>query len=149
MRSQRAFEMTESNEIDEGIVPEDTTEVVQTASKKEKKTKLLQRWNKRTKVQQWKNTLEKAAEEEKRLRDEKLADEERKYAEQKRIEEEKRRQRQQQLMKIMRASFDLCYEDELEDVFEEEEEDLHSESSDGSEVEEDDFFIEEDDEEYG
>ena len=146
MRSQKAFEMTECNEIDEGVVTEDTTEVVQTASKNEKKTKSLQRWNKSTKVKQWKNMLEKTAEEEKRLREEKLADEERKYAEEKRIEEEKRKQRQQQLMKIMRASFDLCYEDELEDVLEEEEEDLLSESSDGSE--ENDFFIEEDDDEY-
>ena len=146
MRSQKAFEMTECNEIDEGVVTEDTTEVVQTASKNDKKTKSLQRWNKSTKVKQWKNMLEKTAEEEKRLREEKLAAEERKYAEEKRIEEEKRKQRQQQLMKIMRASFDLCYEDELEDVLEEEEEDLLSESSDGSE--ENDFFIEEDDDEY-
>ena len=146
MRSQKAFEMTECNEIDEGVVTEDTTEVVQTASKNEKKTKSLQRWNKSTKVKQWKNMLEKTAEEEKRLREEKLADEERKYAEEKRIEEEKRKQRQQQLMKIMRASFDLCYEDELEDVLEEEDEDQLSESSDDSE--DNDFFIEEDDDEY-
>ena len=146
MRSQKAFEMTECNEIDEGVVTEDTTEVVQIASKNEKKTKSLQRWNKSTKVKQWKNMLEKTAAEEKRLREEQLADEERKYAEEKRIEEEKRKQRQQQLMKIMRASFDLCYEDELEDVLEEEDEDQLSESSDDSE--DNDFFIEEDDDEY-